>query len=31
VGTVASTGAQDRVDVFVAELDGRDAVELVRG
>jgi pyrimidine operon attenuation protein/uracil phosphoribosyltransferase len=30
VGTTASTEPQDRVDVFVAELDGRDAVELVR-
>jgi pyrimidine operon attenuation protein/uracil phosphoribosyltransferase len=30
VGTTASTELQDRVDVFVAELDGRDAVELVR-
>jgi hypothetical protein len=26
-----STGPGDRVDVFVSELDGRDAVELVRG
>jgi hypothetical protein len=26
-----STGLKDRVDVFVSELDGRDAVELVRG
>jgi hypothetical protein len=26
-----STGPKDRVDVFVSELDGRDAVELVRG
>jgi pyrimidine operon attenuation protein / uracil phosphoribosyltransferase len=31
VGTEVSTGAGDRVDVFVSELDGRDAVELVRG
>ncbi|HEY3012756.1 MAG TPA: bifunctional pyr operon transcriptional regulator/uracil phosphoribosyltransferase PyrR [Gemmatimonadales bacterium] len=31
VGTSASTGPKDRVDVFVAEVDGRDAVELVRG
>jgi pyrimidine operon attenuation protein/uracil phosphoribosyltransferase len=31
VGTSASTGPGDRVDVFVSELDGRDAVELVRG
>ena len=30
VGTTASTGRGDRVDVFVSELDGRDAVELVR-
>ena len=30
VGTTASTEPADRVDVFVAELDGRDAVELVR-
>ena len=29
--TSASTGPKDRVDVFVSELDGRDAVELVRG
>ena len=31
VGTTVSTGQADRVDVFVSELDGRDAVELVRG
>ena len=31
VGTSANTGAGDRVDVFVSELDGRYAVELVRG
>jgi pyrimidine operon attenuation protein/uracil phosphoribosyltransferase len=31
VGTSVSTGPSDRVDVFVSELDGRDAVELVRG
>jgi pyrimidine operon attenuation protein/uracil phosphoribosyltransferase len=31
VGTSVSTGPQDRVDVFVAELDHRDAVEMVRG
>ena len=30
VGTTVSTGPKDRVDVFVSELDGRDAVELVR-
>jgi pyrimidine operon attenuation protein/uracil phosphoribosyltransferase len=30
VGSRAATVAGDRVDVFVAELDGRDAVELVR-
>ncbi|MEO8201651.1 MAG: bifunctional pyr operon transcriptional regulator/uracil phosphoribosyltransferase PyrR [Gemmatimonadota bacterium] len=30
VGTSINTGPQDRVDVFVNELDGRDAVELVR-
>jgi pyrimidine operon attenuation protein / uracil phosphoribosyltransferase len=30
-GTSVSTGPNDRVDVFVSELDGRDAVELVRG
>ena len=29
-GTVVRTGAGDRVDVLVSELDGRDAVELVR-
>jgi pyrimidine operon attenuation protein/uracil phosphoribosyltransferase len=31
VGTAVSTSPGDRVDVFVSELDGRDAVELVRG
>src|SRR6476646_9777787 len=31
VGTTVSTGPSDRVDVLVSELDGRDAVELVRG
>jgi pyrimidine operon attenuation protein/uracil phosphoribosyltransferase len=31
VGTTVSTGARDRVDVFVSELDGKDAVEVVRG
>jgi pyrimidine operon attenuation protein/uracil phosphoribosyltransferase len=31
VGTSVTTGPGDRVDVFVSELDGRDAVELVRG
>jgi pyrimidine operon attenuation protein/uracil phosphoribosyltransferase len=31
VGTSVSTEPGDRVDVFVSELDGRDAVELVRG
>jgi pyrimidine operon attenuation protein / uracil phosphoribosyltransferase len=30
VGTTVSTGPGDRVDVFVSEVDGRDAVELVR-
>ena len=30
VGTTVSAGPGDRVDVFVSELDGRDAVELVR-
>ena len=30
VGTSVNTGPQDRVDVFVSEIDGRDAVELVR-
>lgn len=30
VGTVVSTSPGERVDVFVSELDGRDAVELVR-
>lgn len=31
VGTSMTIAANDRVDVFVSELDGRDAVELVRG
>ena len=31
VGTTASAGSGDRVDVLVSELDQRDAVELVRG
>jgi pyrimidine operon attenuation protein/uracil phosphoribosyltransferase len=31
VGTSVSTTPKDRVDVFVSELDQRDAVELVRG
>ena len=31
VGTTISTAPGDRVDVFVSELDGRDAVEVVRG
>ena len=31
VAMSVSTGPHDRVDVFVQELDGRDAVELVRG
>jgi pyrimidine operon attenuation protein/uracil phosphoribosyltransferase len=30
VGLRQATGGQDRVDVLVQELDGRDAVELVR-
>src|SRR5688500_9624945 len=30
VGTSVSTGPADRVDVFVSELDGRDAVEIAR-
>jgi pyrimidine operon attenuation protein/uracil phosphoribosyltransferase len=30
VGMAVRSGPGDRVDVFVAELDGRDAVELVR-
>jgi pyrimidine operon attenuation protein / uracil phosphoribosyltransferase len=30
VGTTVSAAPGDRVDVFVSELDGRDAVELVR-
>jgi pyrimidine operon attenuation protein/uracil phosphoribosyltransferase len=30
VGTAVNIGPQDRVDVFVSEIDGRDAVELVR-
>jgi pyrimidine operon attenuation protein/uracil phosphoribosyltransferase len=29
-GMTVTTGPKDRVDVFVQELDGRDAVELVR-
>lgn len=31
VGTAVAAGRGDRVDVCVAELDGRDAVELVQG
>jgi pyrimidine operon attenuation protein/uracil phosphoribosyltransferase len=31
IGSRTATVPGDRVDVFVAELDGRDAVELVRG
>ena len=31
IGSRATTVPGDRVDVFVSELDGRDAVELVRG
>jgi pyrimidine operon attenuation protein/uracil phosphoribosyltransferase len=31
IGTRVSTGAQDRVDVRVQELDGEDAVAVVRG
>jgi pyrimidine operon attenuation protein / uracil phosphoribosyltransferase len=31
VGTTISTAPEDRVDVFVQELDGRDAVEIMRG
>ncbi len=31
VGTSMTVAPTDRVDVFVSELDGRDAVELVRG
>jgi len=31
VGQRIETGSDDRVDVAVGELDGRDAVELVRG
>jgi pyrimidine operon attenuation protein / uracil phosphoribosyltransferase len=30
VGTSVSTAPGDRIDVFVSELDGRDAVEMVR-
>jgi pyrimidine operon attenuation protein/uracil phosphoribosyltransferase len=30
-GTTINTTPNDRVDVMVTELDGRDAVELVRG
>jgi pyrimidine operon attenuation protein / uracil phosphoribosyltransferase len=31
VGNVMTVAPDERVDVFVSELDGRDAVELVRG
>jgi pyrimidine operon attenuation protein/uracil phosphoribosyltransferase len=31
VGQKVTSSREDRVDVLVAELDGRDAVELVRG
>jgi pyrimidine operon attenuation protein/uracil phosphoribosyltransferase len=31
VGERVTAGPDDRVDVFVSELDGRDGVELVRG
>jgi pyrimidine operon attenuation protein / uracil phosphoribosyltransferase len=31
VGEKVATAPGDRVDVFVRELDGRDAVEIVRG
>jgi hypothetical protein len=31
VGTVVAADPGDRVDVCVAEVDGRDAIELVRG
>jgi pyrimidine operon attenuation protein/uracil phosphoribosyltransferase len=31
VGKVMTVSPDERVDVFVSELDGRDAVELVRG
>jgi pyrimidine operon attenuation protein/uracil phosphoribosyltransferase len=31
IGTKVSTGPQDRVDVKVQELDGEDAVAVVRG
>ncbi|MBI1723132.1 MAG: bifunctional pyr operon transcriptional regulator/uracil phosphoribosyltransferase PyrR [Gemmatimonadetes bacterium] len=31
VGETVPTGSHDRVEVFVKELDGRDAVEVVRG
>jgi pyrimidine operon attenuation protein/uracil phosphoribosyltransferase len=31
VGTSVNAGPDDRVDVLVSELDGRDAVELARG
>ena len=31
VGKAMTVGPDERVDVFVSELDGRDAVELVRG
>ncbi len=30
-GTVVATGPEDRIDVQVTELDGQDAVDLVRG
>jgi pyrimidine operon attenuation protein/uracil phosphoribosyltransferase len=30
-GLTMNTTPQDRVDVMVSELDGRDAVDLVRG
>lgn len=30
-GTVVATGPEDRIDVQVTELDGKDAVDLVRG
>ncbi|MGD0484047.1 MAG: hypothetical protein ABSB58_05250 [Gemmatimonadales bacterium] len=31
VGERVPTGPGDKVEVFVKELDGRDAVEVVRG
>jgi pyrimidine operon attenuation protein/uracil phosphoribosyltransferase len=31
VGEKVATASEDRVDVFIKELDGRDAVEVVRG